>query len=307
MHAIKEILPLSPSFQRGPVSVYFGDKSGKYPDGNQVVVRGRDTLVAFDTPLVANRLGSELTAAELVILGHVHEDHIAGLHRLPRARVLAPQGDLEALRSWEGLARHYGYAQRVLGDMKAKIERQFHYVARPDAQGYGDGTLWELGGVRVRALHMPGHTSGHSVLLVEPEGVAFIGDIDLSSFGPYYGDATSSLEAFRRTLRAVAQVPARVWITSHHKGVIAERETFLALLAAFAAKLESREQAIAAHLAAAGPCALEELVAHRFMYPRGYQDVFIDDAERRTIAQHLASLAAAGRVREEAGRYRLVS
>jgi hypothetical protein len=43
------------------------------------------------------------------------------------------------------------------------------------------------------------------------------------------------------------------------------------------------------------------------MYPRGYQDVFIDDAERRTIAQHLASLAAAGRVREEAGRYRLVS
>ncbi|MBE0593368.1 MAG: MBL fold metallo-hydrolase, partial [Gemmatimonadales bacterium] len=27
----------------GRVSVFFGEKSGKYPDGNQVVVRGTDT------------------------------------------------------------------------------------------------------------------------------------------------------------------------------------------------------------------------------------------------------------------------
>ena len=85
---------MSPSLSFGPVDVYLGEKSGKYPDGNQVLVRGADTLAAFDTPLVANRIGAALEAADLVILGHVHEDHIAGLHRLPRARVLAPQGDL---------------------------------------------------------------------------------------------------------------------------------------------------------------------------------------------------------------------
>ena len=53
----------APSFEKGALTVYFGEKSGKYPDGNQVVVRGRDTRVAFDTPLVANRLqrhGTEL-------------------------------------------------------------------------------------------------------------------------------------------------------------------------------------------------------------------------------------------------------
>ena len=87
--------------------------------------------------------------------------------------------------------------------------------------------------MRVRAIHMPGHTGGHSVLLVEPEGVAFLGDIDLSSFGPYYGDACSNLADFRVTLRRVAELPARIWITSHHKGVITERETFLDLLRAF--------------------------------------------------------------------------
>jgi glyoxylase-like metal-dependent hydrolase (beta-lactamase superfamily II) len=294
----------SPVIRLGPVHVYPGEKSGKYPDGNQVVVRGGDTLAAFDTPLVANRLGAELLEADLVILGHVHEDHIAGLHRLPEVPLHVHEADVEAARSWEGLARHYGYAPPVLAGMRAKIEREFHYVPRPDAVAYADGARWDLGGgVSVRALHMPGHTSGHCVLLVEPEGVAFIGDIDLSSFGPYYGDATSSLEAFRRTLEAVKDVPARAWITSHHKGVITERGTFLGLLAAFAEKLDAREEAIAAYLRGR-PSTLEELVEHRFVYPPHLDDLYYADAERRTISQHLESLARSGRAVEEGGRWR---
>jgi glyoxylase-like metal-dependent hydrolase (beta-lactamase superfamily II) len=288
-----------PVIRLGPVSVHLGEKSGKYPDGNQVVVRGADTLVAFDTPLVANRLGDELLAADLVVLGHVHEDHMAGLHRLPHAPVHVHQADVAAARSWDGLARHYGYAPAVLEGMHAKIEREFHYVPRPDALAYANGASWDLGGgVTVRAIHAPGHTSGHCVLLVEPGGIAFIGDIDLSSFGPYYGDATSSLAAFRRTLAAVKDIPARAWITSHHKGVITDRATFLELLAAFASRLDAREEAIAAFLRTS-PATLEELIAHRFVYPKELNELFYDDVERRTIAQHLESLAQAGRARRD--------
>lgn len=296
----------TPVIRLGPVSVYFGEKSGKYPDGNQVVVRGADTLAAFDTPLVANRLGEELLAADLVVLGHVHEDHMAGLHRLAHAPVYVHEADAEAARSWPGLARHYGYAPAVLEGMRAKIEREFHYLPRPDAFAYASGARWDLGGgVTVRAIHAPGHTSGHCVLLVEPEGVAFIGDIDLSSFGPYYGDATSSLAAFRQTLAAVKDIPARAWVTSHHKGVITDRAAFLALLAAFAARLDAREEAIAGFLRAR-PATLEALVAHRFVYPQGLNDLFYEDVERRTISQHLESLAQSGRAREEDGRWRMV-
>jgi glyoxylase-like metal-dependent hydrolase (beta-lactamase superfamily II) len=60
--------------------------TGKYPDGNQVIVQGaHDQRVAFDTPLVANRIGPDFDDVDLVILGHVHEDHMAGLHRVPHA------------------------------------------------------------------------------------------------------------------------------------------------------------------------------------------------------------------------------
>ena len=122
----------------GPVTVFFGDKGGKYPDGNQVVVRGSDSLAVFDTPQVSNLIGSAFDAADLAILGHVHEDHMAGLHRIPRAAVHVHERDVEAARSWDGLARHYGYSDAVLSGMKVKIAKEFCYVPRPDAIAYRD-------------------------------------------------------------------------------------------------------------------------------------------------------------------------
>ena len=296
---------LPPRADFGRVTVFFGDKNGKYPDGNQVVVRGTDTHVVFDSPPVANRIGPDFDNAELVVLGHVHEDHMAGLHRLPGVPVHAHEADLDALRSWEGLARHYGVAAHRQAAMRAKIERDYHYQARPDAIGYVDGAVWELGGSRVRAIHMPGHTAGHTVLLVEPEGVAFIGDIDLTGFGPYYGDATSSLADFRASLARLPQIPAKVWVTSHHRGVYTDRAAMLAALAAFSAKLDEREQRLL-ELLAQQPRTLEELVACRLLYPPDYEEIWVDDAERRSIGQHLDELMARGVVQaDEAQRFQL--
>jgi glyoxylase-like metal-dependent hydrolase (beta-lactamase superfamily II) len=292
----------TPRAEFGPVTVYFGEKTGKYPDGNQVIVRGSDATAAFDTPKVANRIGAVLESVDLVILGHVHEDHMAGLHLLRHVPVQVHEADLTAAQSWQGLSRHYGYPAPVLSALKTKIEAEFNYVPRPDATGYADGAVWELGGVRVRAIHMPGHTAGHCVLLVEPHGVAFIGDIDLSSFGPYYGDATSSLAQFRRTLARLAELPASTWITSHHKGAITDRVAFTAALHAFAARIDERESRVLEMLNA-GPRTLAELVRQRLLYPPQHAEIWVDCAEERSISQHLDELSAAGRVVQRDGRW----
>lgn len=290
----------------GCVSVFFGAKNGKYPDGNQVLIRGADTRVAFDTPLVSNRIEPAFDATELVVMGHVHEDHMAGLHRLPHAAVQVHEADLPALRSWEGMAAAYGMSEVRRAETLEKFQREYFYAPRPDATGYVDGAVWDLGRTRVRALHMPGHTAGHTVLLVEPEGVAFIGDIDLSGFGPFYGDAASNLGDFRRTLTRVAEIPAKVWVTYHHRGVYTDRDAFSRDLAAFAAKLDEREQTLLGWLGES-PQTLAQMVERRLLYPRGYQGVpWVDDAETYTISQHMRELLADGRVRmDETGAYHL--
>ena len=300
--------PDTPSARFGPVTVYFGEKSGKYPDGNQVIVHGGDTVVAFDTPKVANRLGAAIfdDAVDMVILGHVHEDHMCGLHRLPQAPVHVHELDVDAARSWEGLRRHFGYPAPALDAFRAKLDAEFTYVPRPDALAYADGAEWDLGGgVRVRAVHLPGHTAGHCALIVEPHGIAFIGDMDLSSFGPYYGDATSRLGLFRQSLARLPDLDAKVWITSHHKGVYTERSAFDDALRAYTARLDKREAGLIEQLRAA-PLNLDELVSHGFLYPAGFNPSPSAQAiERWSISQHLDELMADGRVTFDGERYRL--
>jgi len=290
----------------GSVQVYLGDKSGKYPDGNQVIVQGADACAAFDTPLVSRRLGDVLARVDRVILGHVHEDHMVALGRLRHARVEVHEADLAAAQSWDGLARHYGYPAPVLAQVRPMIERDFDYEPRPDATAYRDGTQWDLGGgVRIRAHHLPGHTAGHSALVVESEGVAFIGDIDLTGFGPYYGDATSDLGQFRRSLARIQAIDARVWVTSHHRGVLTERVDFLRALARFAGQIDARSERLLGYLRER-PHTLDELAQRRLLYPPGFELPYVDSAERRTLALHLAELQAQGVVRGDAdGRYAL--
>jgi glyoxylase-like metal-dependent hydrolase (beta-lactamase superfamily II) len=282
----------------GPVTLWTGASHGKYPDGNQLRVAGRDSVAIFDTPLISLALDAELAAADLMILGHVHEDHMVGIGRFADRPLYVHEADVAAARSWAGLAAHYGYEQPALEPLREKVAQVFRCVDRPDAIAYADRAHWDLGRVRVEAIHMPGHTAGHCVLMIEPGSIAFIGDIDLSSFGPYYGDACSSLSAFRSTLKAMAALPARVWITSHHKGVIDSRERFLEQLAGFAARIEARETRLL-QLLAAGPSSIGELAAAGVMYrPGSATEGWMICAERRCIDQHLRELLAAARVIE---------
>ncbi len=293
----------APVLHFGAVSVWLGAQSGKYPDGNQVLVHGGDIQVAFDTPQASRDRHALLRDIDLVILGHVHEDHMVALDLMPDAAVLVHEGDVAAARSWEGMKAHYGYAEDTLAGVHQMIVRDFHYAPRPDALPYTDGQTWQLGGgVRVRAQHLPGHTAGHCALVVENEGLAFIGDIDLSGFGPYYGDATSSLADFRQTLKDVAQLDARIWATSHHKAVITDRAQFERDLARFAARIDQRSELLLERLSE-GPMTLDQLVAQGFLYPPAHSAPWTASAEARTLTQHLDELIDQGRVERHGDAY----
>ena len=280
--------------QFGAVTVLVGEKNGKYPHGNSLWVRGREATVVIDPSLSVVARADELRGkADLIIQSHVHEDHVAGVHLFPRAKVYAHREDAPGLRSLGGLMDIYGY-ENVDEAMRQFVVDQFHYAARPDTHGFDDGEVFALGGTQIRVIHTPGHTRGHCVLLIEPEGVLFLGDIDLSSFGPYYGDAWSNLDHFERSLQRVREIEARVWVSFHHVGVIDDRATFLSKLDRFAGKIAEREAALLEFLSE--PRSVGEMVRRRFLYPAHLDLPFIDAVERRTIEQHLDRLLTAGQV-----------
>ena len=102
----------------------------------------------------------------------------------------------------------------------------------------------------------------------------------------------------------MADIPAKIWITSHHRGVYTDREKFQHDLAAYIGTLDKREQRLL-ELLRESPKTLAQLVECRLLYPPGHQDLWVVDAETRSISRHLDEMLADGRVRMEGGVYRL--
>ncbi|WP_245654393.1 hypothetical protein [Streptomyces violens] len=156
-------------------------------------------------------------------------------------------------------------------------------------------------GRTVTVVHLPGHTAGHSGILIEPEGFLFIADIDLTSFGPYYGDVGSSLVDFQASMRRCREIDARWYGTSHQKGVIEGAAEFRRRLDAFAGVVEKREATLLAFLGE--PRTVEEIVEHRLVYRPHVELPQVGPVERRTAVQHLDRLMTEGRVAEALPRY----
>jgi glyoxylase-like metal-dependent hydrolase (beta-lactamase superfamily II) len=283
----------------GPHVTLLGSPGGgKYPEGRSLLVAGREETVVIDPSLALVGRPGGAPAADRVLNSHCHEDHVAGNHLYPEAAWHLPQADLPGIVSLEGLMAIYGFEGAMRTEWSRVVVERFHFVPRADASAFADGDVFDLGGLRVRAVHAPGHTRGHCVFHIEPDDVLYLGDIDLSSFGPYYGDAWSSLEEFEQTLATVRTFDARWYATFHHVGVLAGRTAFVERLDRFAAVIARREAALLDFLEC--PRSLDDVVAHRFVYRPGDAVPYADAVERRSMSQHLARLVTAGRVEETA-------
>ena len=281
----------------GPhVTLLGGRLGGKYPEGRPLLVCGREETVVIDPSLALEGRPGGAPPADRILNSHCHEDHVAGNHLYPDATWHLPEADLGGIRSLDGLMAIYGFEGKEAADWERVVVDRFHFMPSADARGFADGEVFDLGGVRLRTIHAPGHTRGHSLVHVEPDDVLYLGDIDLSSFGPYYGDAWSSLEDFERTLTMARGIAARCYATFHHVGVLDGRDAFVERIDRFAAVIERREAALLGFLAE--PHTMAEIVAHRFVYRPQDAVPYADAVERRSMSQHLVRLVRAGRVEE---------
>jgi glyoxylase-like metal-dependent hydrolase (beta-lactamase superfamily II) len=273
------------------VSVLIGDGNGAYPSGNSLLVRGAGESIVIDPSIDVVSRGGVPTDVDAVVNSHSHEDHMAGNGVFPDARVHIHDDDLPGARSIDGLMAVYGLEGTARQEFEQVVLDQFHFTARPDATGFADGHVFDLGGgVRVEAVHLPGHTRGHSGFRIDD--VFFLSDIDLTGFGPYYGDVWSDLDDFEASLVKVRDEDAAFYVTFHHRGVIEGRSAFVELVDDFTAVIHRRHRTMLDFLVE--PRTIEEMAAHRFIYRPHVQMPFVESVERRSADLHVRRMLARG-------------
>ncbi len=277
------------------VSILQGAGRGAYPSGNSVLVRGSGESMLIDPSVTVVEMGGAPVSVDLVVNSHGHEDHLPGNGLFTDASVHIHEADLQAAQSMEGLLDIFGFTGEIRDAQAVNFFEEMHYSPRPDAQGFTDGHVFDLGDINVTAKHLPGHTRGHSGFFIDG-GVFFLSDIDLSGFGPYYGDLWSDLEHFEDSLRIVRDIDADYYVTFHQKGVIEGRETFVEMLDKFHSVIGRRHGEMLEFLSE--PHTLDEMATRRFVYRPHVEGGFIDVVERRTAELHVERMLARGEATE---------
>jgi glyoxylase-like metal-dependent hydrolase (beta-lactamase superfamily II) len=158
-----------------------------------------------------------------IILTHHHYDHSSGAHRLREAtgaQVVVHRAEEKLLLTPESETGDMDIPEdQKEAREQAKKWRAEAAKAVPDVR-VEDGDVLEVGSLRLRCVHTPGHTDGHLCLLLEGEGVLFAGD-NVLGVGtaaippPPHGD----MAEYIRSLRKMQALDAKLMCTGHGPAV----------------------------------------------------------------------------------------
>lgn len=278
-----------------------GENGGRFPYAHSLFLAGESKLL-IDTG--AGR-GLERLAgkADLVILSHYHRDHVSGNDRFAQASFRIHPLDAPGVESAAGFLRLSGM-DRLSGEACRELVGQVNFKPTVLDGRITDGERIDLGGLTVRILHTPGHTPGHCAFLVEEYDLVFAADIDLTSFGPWYGNPTSDLEQFRQSIRRLRDLQSALLLTSHSAPVTGT-EKVNAGLEAYGAVFDRRESALHA-LLRRQPLTLEQLIDRKLIFKRHpHPEILYRLFERSMVSKHLESLERRGLIeRSDDGLFR---
>ncbi|OGP73184.1 MAG: hypothetical protein A2Y80_10295 [Deltaproteobacteria bacterium RBG_13_58_19] len=278
----------------GPIKLIPGRKGGRYPYCHSLVLEGEETWVV-DPSSDKRALGQLARTRRVtrVFLSHFHEDHQKYNYLFPEAQFFAPVAELAAFTSFAGIFALAGVDSPQFQEyLQETLIKEFHFRPLANLQPYSPGERFHSGAITLEILPAPGHTPGHSCFYFPGQDLLYLADVDLTPFGPWYGDGASDLEDYEDTLAGLQQFPARTFLTAHEQGVFTYEEA-QAGLAYFLKVIAARDQQLLEVLKT--PKTLPQLVERRLIYGRPRDPAFVyDHMEAQMLKKHLERLLKRG-------------
>jgi glyoxylase-like metal-dependent hydrolase (beta-lactamase superfamily II) len=257
-----------------------GENKGKYPYANCLFIKDNKTGL-IDTG--AGRVCMELEP-EFILNSHWHEDHIGYNDR--KSKILAHEFDAQAISSLDEFKARYDLSDVSLFTYGRNIPSKVDEV-------FSDGDVFEFGSTAITVIHTPGHSAGHCCFLVEDSKtrILFLGDIDLTSFGPWYGCLDCSVSDFINSINKVGEIVDERNINlaiSCHREPITGKDAILRSLEEYGKVIFRREKTILELLDTQNRKQVEKLVSRGIFYRKlpEPKEIF-EQFERIMLEKHL--------------------
>jgi glyoxylase-like metal-dependent hydrolase (beta-lactamase superfamily II) len=256
---------------------------------------------------------------DLVMNTHYHFDHIAYNYLFDQARIIINEHEAPCYRDKKYLASLLGmeevYGPAWVDGWIARIadpatkqspfspqnRHEWWLSASRVDEEYRWGDVMDFGKTRMQVIGAPGHSKGFSCLNFPDQGVMYVADLDLTSFGPWYAGSDGDIDCFIASCEKIGAIDCDCFVTGHEKGTL-NRKDFLAGLDRFIEIIDERDRKILSVLQK--PLSLKEIVDQGLIYGRKYQvDAWIYMWEFLMIKKHVRRMIAGGLLRDLGDRF----
>jgi glyoxylase-like metal-dependent hydrolase (beta-lactamase superfamily II) len=199
-----------------------GENRGQFPFSHSILIRDQVTAL-IDTGCGIERLRKikERYAPDLVINSHAHPDHIPGNFVFEGVPLFVPTQSFDYIGRIDLVSQRFTESEQLARCWRDYVRDATGFQDRLPTDQYDEGHRFLFGSIELVALHCPGHTSDSYCFLEPSLGIALTFDMDLCSFGPWYGHPDSEIEQFEASLQRVHDLEPAT-IVSSHMGVITE-------------------------------------------------------------------------------------
>ncbi|WP_174733334.1 MBL fold metallo-hydrolase [Mesobacillus harenae] len=290
----------------GPVEIIMGENDSRAPFSTCMVIKGKDNSALIECGAGMEALLSIRKQHNIkrIYLSHHHFDHTWGVSLFPDAEKFINPLDLNKALNTEELVKAQGFpAVLEEAELKSLLDEQHHFSPPGSDRvfernldirdSYAYDQEFEVSGTSVMMIHSPGHTEGYCCPYLPEHGILYVGDFDLTSFGPFYCDADGNIDLFIRSAQKTLEIDAEYIVTAHQKGVMRKAE-YKRKLIDYLAIIEKREQVIKRFIKNGRPP--QELTKQSIFYyeEQTKRNPFYLKSEKLGIVKHLQRLIHQG-------------
>jgi hydroxyacylglutathione hydrolase len=284
----------------GPIWFIPGENKGRYPFCHSIYLQGPGILI--DPASNRDRLKElkQSPGVNAIWLSHWHEDHFLHLDLFDGLPLLISKEDAVQLSNIETFLDGYGIEPQDRDNWRSLAIEMFHFRPRKPDDFLTAGNSLTYGSLTINILAAPGHTPGSVALHFPDQDILFLGDYDLTPFGPWYGDVSSSIKQTIASVKMLQHISASTCLASHGKGIFEDPPA--SLWDRYLGVIQSRDEKLLALLEK--PCTIDDIVAAWIVYGKPREPLSLYAfAEKALMGKHLERLMRRGDVAFENGNY----
>ena len=287
-----------------------GENNARFPEANTLLIDDEIlTLVdAGSSPeqvfLTLRDLGHQPEDLDRIVLTHFHADHkghASKFRKVSNCEVLCHPSAKASIESFEMMMKSIGIdnpetKEHWLSFLRSRLPHvQNDYIVD---ETFRDDEPIDCGDVQLIPLHSPGHTHDHTCFGINGLEKILLVDIDLTEFGPWYGNLVSDLSDFKRSIEQIVDLQPEMGISSHLLDPVTE--DLEKQLSEYLTFFQKRDEEILRHIAA-GKDTVKKLAQIPIIYPRIPHPVYLV-FEEVMVEKHLELLSKNDLVSLDEGR-----